>query len=147
MRSLLPRHKNARSEGPSRLAQDGRRSSAADPYGVACHIDPNAKTGSGCTGLCPNCEGLTPHVCWNQQTYFRTNLCKKKLFRAILIACDAIIARVQGPASCRIWPDPCLESESRVRCRGGRARHGRPASVTLPWCGHSGVNVALCMLF
>ena len=60
------------------------------------------------------------------------NLRKKKLFRAILIARDAIIARVHGPAGCRIWPDPCLEPESRVRCRGGWTKHGRPVSVMLP---------------
>ena len=91
---------------------------------------------------------LTPGpIQGNHTKGYRINLCKKKLFRAILIACDAIVARVQGPASCCIWPDPCLEPESRVRCRGGRARHGCPASVTLTWCRHSGVNAAFCTLF
>ena len=75
------------------------------------------------------------------------NIMKKHLFRPILIACDTIITRVQGPASRRMWLDPCLEPEMHVRCRVRRVWHDRPAPVTLSWCGHSGVNAAFCTLF
>ena len=46
-----------------------------------------------------------------------------------------------------MWPDLCLEPEMHARCRVGRAKHNRPASVTLMWCGYSGVNAAFCTLF
>ena len=34
-----------------------------------------------------------------------------------------------------------------VRCHVCRAGHRCPASVTLPWCEHSGMNAAFCTLF
>ena len=46
-----------------------------------------------------------------------------------------------------MWLNLCLEPEINTMCRVGRARHDRPASVTLPWCGHSGMNAAFCTLF
>ena len=72
---------------------------------------------------------------------------KKHLFRPILIACDTIITRVQGFAGRHMWPNLCLEPEINTMCRVGRARHNRPASVTLPRCGHSGVSAAFCTPF
>ena len=34
-----------------------------------------------------------------------------------------------------------------ARCHVCRVGQRCPASVTLPWCGHSGVNAAFCTLF
>ena len=64
--------------------------------------------------------------------FLYVNLCKKKLFRAILIARDTIIARVQGSAGRHVWPDPCLESEMLARCHVCRVGQRCPVSVTLP---------------
>ena len=55
--------------------------------------------------------------------------------------------RVQGSAGRCIWPDPCLEPEMLARCHVCRVGQRCPASVTLPWCGHSGVNAIFCTLF
>ena len=46
-----------------------------------------------------------------------------------------------------MWPNLCLEREINTMCSVGRVRHSRPASVTLPWCGHSGMSAAFCTLF
>ena len=75
------------------------------------------------------------------------NIMKKHLFRPILIACDAIIARVQDSAGRCVWPDLCLEPGMHARCHVCRVGQRCPASVTLPWCGNSGVNAAFCTLF
>ena len=75
------------------------------------------------------------------------NTMKKRLSRPILIACDAIITRVQGPVGCHVRPDPCLEPEMLARCHVCRVGQRCTAPVTLPWCGHSGVNAAFCTLF
>ena len=64
----------------------------------------------------------------------------------VLIACNAITTQIQGFAGRHMWPDPCLEPEMHARCCVRQVWHGRPTSVMVPRCGHSGVNAAFCTL-
>ena len=95
-----------------------------DPDSQPWQVSGRAGTRTGMTGRDPETT--------SQKAGLYVNLCKKKLFRAILIARDTIIARVQGSAGRHVWPDPCLESEMLARCHVCRVGQRCPVSVTLP---------------